>query len=652
MNSETIQTLQSPKRVTRPSRLSHGPGGSVLRQSVYQHDEASAGKGLKYLRSFLSNVVRSPAWAAAKPILHALNGVDPASAVAHARHLLTQTYETHDEHFVAMSIASFVKKYPFVGNNQVAEDNARHKFLRGERRNRHMNALLRRRRLSTYDLGLSLHPSDRLPGFDNRKLVHDCRGYISRVLGQTPRFSEFLPNGAWGPGANVGVSGQFTNFARKLLSDEWTVTPAALPYAITALKRLPMIWELFGMTKVYQDAQGEFVSLVMCIDPELLESRIMGKVRIVDYNSLSYAIKDSDCHRTIAKEPLLNQLVQLATDLEMKTRLCRFGIDLRKQGPNQEMAREGSLDVPNPYCTADLKNASGSIFTELVRELLPPAWFKYLNDIRSPSWRDKGSKQSHKYHGFVSMGNGYCFPLETLIFASICSAAHKYCGTEPDFRVYGDDIIIRQNESGVLQEYLRYFGFELNPEKSYFFGPFRESCGADWHGGQPVRPVYIHTSLESFSERIRAHNALARLPNRWASFLCESTRDWWPPFTSYFVCPFGTHTDEALDGRHNVGPEPNLGWDSITQSPVWYGVSVKPVRDTDIEGHPDYQVALMYAALRSASSEAPFTARRETRTGVARFSHAGGGSDPLPCEDPNFRSKAISRYRSLCNRPN
>lgn len=384
-----------------------------------------------------------------------------------------------------------------------------------------------------------------------------------------------------------------------------------------------MFWELLGLTR-----EG-----VICVDSEEFDARAKARIRFVSYNKISMARKDCDQDRPIASEPLCNQFLQLGVCGDMALRLRRSSIDLRYQEPNQEMARQGSLlDGGNRYCTIDLKNASGSIYTELVRELLPPAWFLYLNSIRSPSWLYKG--QEAKYHGFVSMGNGFCFPLETIIFASICSAAHVYCGTPPDFRVYGDDIIIRQNEALVVLEILRSLGFEENADKTHIIGPFRESCGADWHSGQPVRPVYIDDDLNSFEVIVRAHNAFARLDSVHGPSLASVMARRFPSFSSHFVRPVLGPTDESIDGRHLHGPTKRFAlWNKIYRCPAWYGLSFRGKPDKEIQGHAEYHTALMYGALSGASSDTPFAERRETFIRVARYSHWGGDIiASLPCE--------------------
>lgn len=632
-------TAKRPFVGTAPYTYTGENESKSLAELVKRSNEAHAGRGLKFLRSFLSNVVKLPAWAAAKPIYAAVNGKRPSDAVALSRALLSQSYESAESHFVSAQIACLVKKYPFSGDISVRRDNALTKFLRGERRNRHMNALLRRRRVSHESTMYNLQGL----GMDPTPFVAVMRKYIQRVIGSNVPFGEIASNCRWGPGAVVGVNGQFTNFARKLLSEAWTVTPAAIPYVLSAAKGYPMFWELLDL----QRNVGPELT-VTCIDPVEFDKRMLARLVIVQHNKIAFVPKDADCDRTIASEPLMNQFLQLGVDYVMKKRLRIHGLDLSKQAPNQELARQGSVTGwLNSYCTADLKNASGSIYTELIRELLPASWFSFLNAIRSPSWMIDQADPV-KYQGFVSMGNGYCFPLETLIFASICSAACTYTGSPEDFRVYGDDIIVRQNESAIVQEYLRYFGFELNPDKSFFFGPFRESCGADWYDGEPVRPVYLDDTLDTFEQRVRAHNALCRLPNRWAEPLAHACRDWFPLFSSKFCNPFAGETDEAVDNRFATILDPWHMRNKTLNVPAWYGMDFRSKLDTEIAERAAFPVAYKYACLSGSNPDKPFAERRETLMSVKRFFHGGGESQDFPHEDgrcDNVQSQSRPRIR-------
>jgi len=230
------------------------------------------------------------------------------------------------------------------------------------------------------------------------------------------------------------------------------------------------------------------------------------KNSVVQHNNIDFVPKTAKTHRTIAIEPLLNGFLQKGTDVVLRRCLLRRGIDLSDQGVNQEMARLGSLDLRDPYVTLDLSAASDSISLEVVRELLPPDWFSFLDQIRSPSYSLDG--EVHRFEKFCTMGNGFCFPLETLIFAAIAHAAYCVNRQAPDLSVYGDDIIVRQNIALYVVELLKHCGFRLNLDKSFLFGDFRESCGADWVRGRDITPVYMRKRVESLSGLINLHNSL------------------------------------------------------------------------------------------------------------------------------------------------
>lgn len=604
----------------------------VLSAKVAQHNKAFEKRDLQFLRSFLSQVVLLPRWAAAKPILYALNGPDPASCVPLGKALLSQCYDSADDKFVMGQIGAFVKKYPFVGNRQKAEKAGMSVFETGERRNRHMNALIRRRRNSVVS-HVDGHGHANL-GFDTHWSTLSVRKHLQKLLGDAPVWDGFEEGAYWGKGANVGVNGQFTNFARKLLAGEWTVTPACLPIAISVARRLPMFWEVLGLA-VAEGPPGYIV--------ELFDERFLQKCKIVSYNKISLARKDADKDRTIASEPLLNQLCQMAADRQLRNKLGSWGINLRDQSRNQLKAWEGSLGGFNPPCTIDLKNASGSICAEVPRELLPRGWWSVLNAIRSPEWM-YDSKVT-RYHGFVSMGNGFCFALQTLIFSAICLAAHEYCRSKPDFLVYGDDIVVRQSEALVVLEILRRFGFAANTDKTFLFGPFRESCGADWHSGVDVRPAFFDDPLDVLGNRFKAHNALTRLPDEGdAEYLSDCMYRSFPDFCESFVRPYPGDTDEAIDGRFK-GPVGPRHWDYAHQCAAWYGLSVRAKADEDIAGHEQFPIALRYAALQGASSSVPFAERRETRVTVARFGHCGVTSTWTPREENPVISRWFSSWQ-------
>jgi len=111
---------------------------------------------------------------------------------------------------------------------------------------------------------------------------------------------------------------------------------------------------------------------------------------------------------------------------------------------------------------------------------------------------------------FSSMGNGFTFELETLIFSHVASVAG---GLTPgvDCFVYGDDIIVPSEKADDVLSALRFCGFTPNRTKTFTSGPFRESCGGDFYGGVAVRPFYPKVIPSEPAEVITHLNGIARV---------------------------------------------------------------------------------------------------------------------------------------------
>lgn len=199
-------------------------------------------------------------------------------------------------------------------------------------------------------------------------------------------------------------------------------------------------------------------------------------------NRVTTVPKNWTTDRTIACEPSGNLPFQLAIDAFLKVRLReKTGIDLSDQSRNQEGARQGSLD--GTLATIDLSMASDTLSYNTVAELLPSPWFQLLDGLRCAAY--SGVFGYGLYSKFSSMGNGFTFPLQTLIYYALGRAIGSV-----KVIVYGDDIVI---ESSLYHEYcalLKHFGFVINSGKSFFEGPFRESCGADFYEGTNIRAFY------------------------------------------------------------------------------------------------------------------------------------------------------------------
>jgi hypothetical protein len=517
-------------------------------------------------------------------------------------------YPSMAQHYAMNQLAALIKKYPFGELPGIdPEKNAIDKFHAAERLCERYNKIfvlerkLKRRRAS----------------FDRDVM----RSWIRKVIGEKPNFQAIWRYCGFGPGASVGVSGNATHLARKFLEPRWSVTPAAFPYALAALRSDPHVWD------VLREENEPYI----CFDPDVFESRLKQRVQMVTYNKITLVPKTALVHRTIAVEPLLNGYVQKGIDEYIRRRLFRFGIDLKDQSRNQRLARLGSMPDTDPFSTIDLSSASDLISLELVRDILPPDWFALLNATRSPEYVLDG--KVYRYHKFVSMGNGFCFPLETLIFTSACVAVYKRYHRKLELSVYGDDIIVRGSLSGEVLKLLRLIGFRHNPDKTFSQGPFRESCGADWYLGEDVRPVTLDYKLDSLSSIITLHNLMLRR-GKIGNLLFSEAREFLRgliPSKHRFVRPYLGQADTAFEvDLDDFMASPFASWNRKTFSWKWKELVPLSVSDDSLREKHGWSAVLMMAALRGSSSEAPFTKRRNTRTRVREASHHGGYSTWLP----------------------
>lgn len=251
--------------------------------------------------------------------------------------------------------------------------------------------------------------------------------------------------------------------------------------------------------------------------------------QLVGGNVVTCVPKNAKTDRTIAIEPEGNMLLQLGVGRFLKGRLLsRAGIDLFDQTINQRLALQGSLD--DSLATLDLENASNSVSIGCIRALLPEAWFSLLDDLRShygafrgAEWAEAQQKPGlHKYSMFSSMGNGFTFELESLVFWALSSSVVElYCGDGQSLSVYGDDIIVPKRSAGYVTEVLAFFGFNVNKEKSFVAGPFRESCGKHYFRGVDVTPFYIDDPVNRLHHVFLLGNQLRRWAARATSSVCD-----------------------------------------------------------------------------------------------------------------------------------
>jgi len=231
---------------------------------------------------------------------------------------------------------------------------------------------------------------------------------------------------------------------------------------------------------------------------------------IVEGSNFTTVPKSAKTDRGICIEPSLNCYVQLGIGKLLRSRLNRHGLDLDTQENNREFAARAYNDG---LATIDLSMASDTISKNLVRKLLPWEWFNLVSLSRCDS--TKIDKQYVKLEKFSSMGNGFTFELETLIFLAVCrSIVPDYL--HHDVLAFGDDLIVPQAYAADVIECLELLGFKTNREKSFLAGSFFESCGTDWFQGQSVRPFFCKGANGEDKEGIPYHVQLCNMVRLYA----------------------------------------------------------------------------------------------------------------------------------------
>lgn len=328
-------------------------------------------------------------------------------------------------------------------------------------------------------------------------LIHTASRKISLVLGDF-RWADALDYVGFGPGAT-------TNLPRSR-ADLWykfgvvpQASTACVPLVNAYLGRCNPLWK-----RALLEEGGVCYS-------------------ILDANKVTTVPKNYKTDRPIAIEPQWNMFFQKGIGGLLRSRLRSVAVDLNDQSVNRDRAMLGSKN--GSLATIDLSNASDTVSRWLVHELLPADWVAAMERCRSP-YSVLPSGERILLRKFSSMGNGFTFELESLIFWAISSAVVQFVRKDSKLKdhrvsVYGDDIIVPVDCYDPVCEALIALGFTPNREKSYAAGPFRESCGMHAFNGHDVTPFYIRKPVDTLQDLFLLHNNLVR----WAGLRYSGARD-------------------------------------------------------------------------------------------------------------------------------
>lgn len=321
------------------------------------------------------------------------------------------------------------------------------------------------------------------------KYLPKIRKEVRRIIGEVPDdIGDFF--GGFGPGATLSNTKRESSVLHKLSATP-TITSDAVWFTPALPKRLRNVWGDVSQWSIEEAGRLQFVP------------------------------KNFKTDRPIMVEPLVNAAIQRAIGLHFKRRLFNMtGIDLSTAPQNHaKMACQGSID--GTWATIDLSSASDTIARKLVEALVDDNWWRILDGARtkridiSDVWveypeilKQYGITENlHVLQKFSSMGNGFTFELETIIFYAIAKVVARESGCRVG-GVFGDDIIVGHRSATRLIIVLEAFGFTVNWEKSYITGPFRESCGGDYHSGVDVKGVTLKTEPKSVWDWYDLHNRI------------------------------------------------------------------------------------------------------------------------------------------------
>jgi hypothetical protein len=393
----------------------------------------------------------------------------------------------------AYQAVKLLSKYPYFDTGIDRSQVALQSFYDAERVCLETNARFRRLRE-----GRGVEPVD--PAV--QAVITMAQRKITRILGEAD-VDSISKHFGWGPGASIGVRGQHTSVYNKF-SGPLDVTRNCLAMGAAVVNSSPSWANAICKT-------GEFPSVPVSVLKTTFET--------VTGSEIIFVPKNAKTDRVIAIEPSLNGYVQKGFGRYIRKRLReRAGVDLNDQSINQSLAQYGSRT--NELATIDLSMASDTIARELVRELLSDEWFELLSTCRCEQGTIKLTNETVWFQKFSSMGNAYTFELESLIFYALSRACVDQLreehgdGVLNTVSVYGDDLIVPSYAVDLLLRVLSYCGFTVNLKKSYFDGPFRESCGKDYFLGTDVRPFFLKERIDNVEALYRVANSVRRISHR------------------------------------------------------------------------------------------------------------------------------------------
>jgi hypothetical protein len=420
---------------------------------------------------------------------------------------------------------------------------------------------------------------------------------------------EFVDSSNWGPGVTTLLKGSQVSAFNKFQS-ETGITHRLYSFVEPWFSTAYPLW----YERLTSSSESEHV--------------VRQPFTFIEGNEVVTVPKNSKTDRVIAIEPGVNLWFQKGIGSMIRRRLLRVGVDLNSQIKNQQLALSSSRT--GEFATVDFSSASDSISYELVREVIPPRWFALLDVCRSPVGTLDGAKI--KWNKFSSMGNGFTFELESLIFFAAALAVCDYLEiSSKEVSVFGDDVILPSSCYELFREFCDFLGFKVNNQKSFHSGYFRESCGSHYFAGVDCKPIFLKEVLTNAQSLFKLANNVRLLAHRRNShYGCDASfrRSWQTLFLRVpkafrfriplgfgdggFVCNFDESTPSKAREQTPTGSP---------YGACWEGWSFRGVIEAGINQSSE-EMGILLARLWSQSPLAyknTYTLRGRTRVSVSEI---------------------------------
>lgn len=240
----------------------------------------------------------------------------------------------------------------------------------------------------------------------------------------------------------------------------------------------------------------------------------------------------------------------------------RYFLGFTDQGPNQVMARDGSLH--GDLATLDLSDASDRVSFQLVMDMVRQhPHLRRALDVTRSTRADVPGHGVISLNKYASMGSATTFPIEAIVFLTAVFVGIERSLSTPcsrrmlqqfvgKVRIYGDDIIVPVDHVHSVIDSLELFGAKVGLNKSFWIGRFRESCGKEYYEGHDVSIVKVRrvfpTSLRHAQEVI----SLVSLRNQLYKAGCWQATRWLDQTIRNLLKHFPNVADTSpVLGRHS-----------------------------------------------------------------------------------------------------